>query len=184
MKANERQALLWLAVYAVVGLFVLDRFIVEPFIASWGEQSERIAELHKKVDRGQQLLDREGATRARWADMVHANLPADNSAAEGEAYKAISRWVAESGISLSSQGFSAWQTHDEGYETLECRVAANGDQTSLGKFIYCLETDPVPVNLEECELTSRDTRGTQLGLTARLTFMRLAEAVAGEKESP
>jgi hypothetical protein len=185
MKAEDRKALLWLGVYAVVGLLLLDSFVFEPFVSSWHEQGERIDAVRKKVDRGEQLQAREKTTRARWAAMVSANLPADDSMAQDAAYKAISRWVASSGITLSSLTFSPWQTHDEGYETIECRIAANGDQASLGKFIHALEIDPMPVNLEETELTTRDVHGTQLGLAARFTFMRL-EAVAANsgKEAP
>jgi hypothetical protein len=184
MKAEDRKALLWLAVYVVAGLFILDTFVIEPFISGWHEQGDRIADVRKKVDRGEALLAREQATRNRWAAMVHANLPADDSVAQDAAYKAISRWVAGSGISLSSLSFSPWQSHDEGYETIECRVAANGDQASLGKFIYALEIDPMPVNLEECELTTRDVHGTQIGMTARFTFMRLEAVVASTPETP
>ena len=184
MKADERKALLWIAAYALVGLLVLDWFIVEPFLSSWHDQGERIDALETKVDRGEQLLARERSTRARWADMERANMPADDSVAEAQADSAISRWIAESGISLTSRGFSPWQTHEEGYETLECRVAANGDQASLGKFIYSLETDSIPVNLEECELSTRDTNGSQLGLTARFTFMRLAAVTDAGKGTP
>ena len=186
MKAEERKALLWLGMYAVIGLLLLDTFVFEPFVSSWHEQGERIDEVRKKVDRGDQLLAREKTTRARWAAMVRANLPADDSAAQDAAYKAISRWVSGSGITLSSLTFSSWQTHDEGYETIECRVAANGDQASLGKFIHALEIDPVPVNLEECELTTRDVHGTQLGMAARFTFMRLETVAANSsgKDAP
>jgi hypothetical protein len=184
MKAEERKALLWLGFYVVMGLLLLDTFVVEPFIGSWREQGDRIEAVRKKVDRGDQLVAREQATRARWADMVRANLPADDSVAQDAAYKSVSRWVADSGITLSSLSFSPWQTHDEGYETIECRVSANGDQASLGKFIYALEIDPVPVNLEECELTTRDAHGRQLGMTARFTFMRLETVAASGKEAP
>jgi hypothetical protein len=185
MKADDRKALLWLAVYGLVGFWLLDHVVIEPFISAWGEQSDRIAALSKKVNRGDQLIARAQSTRSRWADMVRANLPADDSVAQDAAYKAVSRWAAESGITISSVAFSSsWQTHDEGYETLECRIAANGDQGSLGKFIYKLEVDPMPVNLEECELSTRDTHGTQLGMTARFTFMRLETVAANGKETP
>jgi hypothetical protein len=184
MKANDRKALLWLAVYAVIGLALLDTFVIEPFISSWSEQSDRIADVRKKVERGEQLLEREKSTRARWAEMVRANLSADDSVAQDAAYKAISRWVAESGISLSSLSFSPWETHDEGYETIECRVALNGTQPAVGKFIYALEVDPMPVNLEECELSSRDARGAELSVTARFTFMRLQTVASTGGETP
>ena len=184
MKAEDRKALLWLGVYAVVGLALLDLIVVEPFLNSWGAQSDRIAAVRKKVDRGDALIARQKSTRGRWADMVRANLPADDSMAQDAAYKAVSRWVAESGVSLSSLSFSPWQTHDEGYETIECRVAANGDQASLGKFIYTLEVDPIPVNLDECELTTRDVHGTQLGLTARFTFLRFETVAENGRGAP
>ena len=42
---------------------------------SWGDQSERIAALQKKVDGGEALIEREKIIRDRWADM-HARQPA------------------------------------------------------------------------------------------------------------
>jgi len=55
-------------------------------------------------------------------------------------------------------------------------LAATGSQAALSRFLYELESDSsVPVNLEECELTTRDARGSQLTLTARITFLRLKE---------
>ena len=129
------------------------------------------------------MCKREAALRERWAGMLRSNLPsdpseADHSAAENVAFKAVGRWVRDSQINLTSLTPNPqWQTHDEGFETYECRVAATGSQAALGRFIYELEADTsVPVSLEECEFTTRDPRGSQLTLTARLTFLRLKES--------
>ncbi len=172
MKAERRQTYLKIGAAAVACLFLLDRLVLSPALAHWGEQGDRIAVLRQKVERGRQLLEREDSIRERWADMQRNNLPPDMSVAENQVFKAIERWARDSEVVFTSLT-PQWQTHDEGYETLECRAAGTGNQASIGRFIYEMETDHVPVNLEECELSTRDNRGAQIALTAKFSFLRL-----------
>ena len=174
LKDIPRQTLLWWAVYAVAGLWFLDTFVIEPAFHAWSEQGERIASLQKKVDNGRKLLEREKIIRGRWADMQRANLSDDDSVAGGDILNAVNRWKLSSGIGLSNL-VPQWQEHEDlGYDENECRVTATGGQTEIGHFLYALETDPIPVDLEECEIATRDAKGQQLTLTARFSFARLA----------
>ena len=175
MTSDQRKTVLKIAAMGIVGLFLLDRLVITPATQSWIDQSDRIAALNKKVTRGESLLERESSIRGRWSTMLRANLPNDNSVAEYNAYRAFGRWVAESGV-ISNSLTPQWQNHDDGYETFELRVTATGDQISLGKFVYLLETDPLPVNLDECEIVTRDVHGSQLTMTMRCTFARLSAA--------
>ena len=86
MQNRNRQAMLKIAAGAVIGLFLLDRLVLSPFFASWKGQGERIADLRQKVQRGQQLLDREKSLRERWAEMQRTDLQEDASAAEAEIF--------------------------------------------------------------------------------------------------
>jgi len=176
MTSGQRMLFLKIAAGCVIGFFLLDRVIISPLAARWHDQSERIDALQVKVKRGQQLLDREDAIRTRWAEMVRANLPKEVATAESQVFKAVGRWASESRITFTSLSPS-WQTQhlSEGYETYECRVSADGNQASIGRFIYELESDSMPVNLMECELSTRDPHGSQVVLTARFSFLRLAD---------
>ncbi len=175
MNNERRQLLLKVAAATMVGIFLLDRFVLEPILQGWSEQTTRIAALREKVQRGRQLCERESSLRERWARMLGANLPDEVSAAENVAYKAVGRWVRDSQISLTSLT-PQWQNREEGYDLYECRVAATGSQPSLGRFLYEIESDQsAPVSLEECEFTTRDPRGSMINLTARLTFLRLKD---------
>ena len=179
---NDRRQLLLKITLVAVGLLLLDTFVIEPSIRGWKEQTARIAALREKVQRGRELCKREAALRERWAGMLSTNLPAEVSAAENVALKAVGRWVRDSQISLTNLTPN-WQSRDDCYETYECRVAATGNQAMLGRFLYELESDQtVPVSLEECEFTTRDARGYQLALTARITFLRLKES--SKKSTP
>ena len=172
-KNIPRQKLLAFVAGACAGLWLLDSLVIEPAFHAWGEQSDRIAALQKKVDNGRKLLEREKIIRARWDDMRRANLSDDNSVAGGDILNAVNRWKLASGIGLSSFN-PQWQEHEDlGYDENECHATATGSQETLGHFLYELETDPIPVNLEECEIAARDAKGQQLTLTARFSFARL-----------
>jgi hypothetical protein len=178
MTNNRRQLQLKIAAGALAGLFLLDHFVFSPAIDNWNAQSERVDILQKKVERGRQVLEREDSIRNRWAAMLRANLPSDLSTAGNEADKAVGRWAgADSQVTLTSMAPQLqWQSHDEGFDTLEYRVTASGNQASLGRFIYEMETDPIPVNLEEFEFSTRDVKGAQLTFTGRMTFLHLNES--------
>ena len=177
MTSKNRQTQLKIIAGALVGLLVMDRFVLSPAIENWKAQSERIDVLEKKVQHGRQVLEREETIRGHWAAMLRANLPADLSTAGNEADKAFGRWAAvDNQVTLTSLvPQPQWQQHDEGFDTLEYRVTANGNQASLGRFIYEMETDSIPVNLEELELSTRDPKGGLLTFTGRMTFLHLKE---------
>lgn len=177
MRGRDRQQILKFAAIGMVSLLVLNWLIITPAWNSWKAQSERIGGLQEKVERGRQLRDRAKNIRTKWAEMQRTDMPEDLSMAENDAFKAVARWARDSKITFTSLT-PQWRAHDDGYDTLECRVAANGDQISLSRFLYEMEADPAPVALQECEVTSRDAKGQQLTLGARFSFIRLAKATA------
>lgn len=173
MQNKNREVILKIAAGAAIGLFLLDRMVLSPFLASWKEQGERIADLRQKVQRGQQLLDREKSLRDRWAEMQRTDMPEDVSTAESEVYKAMGRWASASRISFTNLT-TQWHPHREGYDTFECRAAATGDQASLARLLYEIETDALPARIEECEFSARDAKGKELALTTlRFSFVRI-----------
>jgi hypothetical protein len=176
MTDERRLFFLKIGVAAVVSLYLLDNFVIEPAIGNWKEQSARITALKQKVTQGRQLKAREASLRERWAGMLRGNLPAEDSAADSAAFQALERCKMHSQIMLNTVT-PAWQLRPgEIYDTLEYRLSATGNQATLGQFLYALETDvTVPLNVEECELATHDARGAQLTLTARITFLRLKE---------
>jgi len=176
MSNARRQQLLKIIVIACLGILALDWVVIGPFLRAWKAQGERIAELREKVENGRSLLQREASLRERVERMRKINLPVEESAAEIAANRALTRWARSSQIDLSGYTTTPWQTRDEIARVFETRITANGTQATLGRFLYELESDStLPVSLEDCELSTRDARGGQLTLTARITFLRLKD---------
>lgn len=177
MRSKRRETLLKIAVGAVVGLYLLDLIVISPATASWKAQSERISELREKVERGRKLIERERSLRGRWAEMHRTDLPDDVSAAETDVFKAIGRWARESRLNFTNLT-PQWRSHEDGYDTFECRAAATGEQASLGRLLYEIEADPLPAHVQEVELSARDPQGKQLNMSVRFSFVRLVEGRA------
>jgi len=173
MENKRREQVLKIAVGVVVGLFVLDRMVLTPAAGAWKAQGERLATLRRDVTRGRQLLEREQSLRGRWNEMQRTDLADDLSAAEDDVYKAITRWTRDSRVSFTNLA-PDWREHD-GYDTLEFRASANGDQASFGRLLYEIETDPLPAHVSVLEISARDAKGQQLGLTLKFSFVRISE---------
>jgi hypothetical protein len=181
---NTRRTFL-LKVFAgvAVGLFVLMKLVIDPMLAGWDERSLRIAALQEKVSRSRQLLRGEASLRGRWKELAAVSLPADVSDAEALATKAISRWARESGVSLSNLAPDGIELHDDSFRLMLYRITATGNQATLGRFIYEMESDEtVAVHVEDCELASQDAQGGRLQLTARITFLQIKDTA--QKPAP
>ena len=176
MPNNSRKKLLKIGGGVVVGLFLLDRVVITPAFASWKSQGERLTKLREQVQRGRQLVAREKSLRTRWEEMQRTDMPDDVSVAENEVFQAIGRWTLDSHVNFTSL-VPQWRAGEEGCETFECRASATGDQATLGRLLYEIETDPLPAHVEEAELSARDAKGTSLTMTMtmRFSFVRLIE---------
>ncbi len=178
MQNRSRETWLKIIVGAVVGLFLFDKLILTTAVGNWKAQSERLDALRAKVERGRQLVEREPSIRGRWNKMQTTDLNDDSSTAENDVFKALNHWARESRVNFTSLT-PQWRPHEEaGYDTFECRATAVGDQTSLGRLIYEIESDALPARVEDCELTARDPQGKQLTLSLRFSFVRIAEGKA------
>ena len=180
MDDNQRKAFLKIGACAVVGLWVLDSFVFSPAIAHWKSQSEEIASLRGKVQRGRQLIERETSIRDHWKQMLRTQLPEDRSVAESEVYKGMSRWTRESRINFNFLDPN-WLAHPEGYDTFFITAAAQGDQASIGRLIYEIEVDPLPARIESCEISARDAKGQQLTVSLKFSFIHFTDVAKNSR---
>lgn len=173
MNLRNRQQLLGILAIAAVALLAGDRLLLSPLGNAWKERSERVAQLRKKVSQGALLLDRETAIRSRWENMLSNALPREVSVAESQVLKAFDRWSRESGVSISSIR-PQWKRGTDDSLLLECRADASGSLSSLSRFLYQVERDPIALRVDSMELSSRDSEGQQLTLGLQVSSLMMA----------
>jgi hypothetical protein len=169
---KNREKLLTLVALVAIALLAGDKLILTPLANSWKSRSARIAAVTMSINQGALLLDREDAIRDRWQEMQASSVSANSSLAEDEVRKAVQRWTERSRITFTSIKPQYRQSADD-YGTIDCQVDANGDLQGLTRFIYELERDPLPLRVEQLDLTSRDATGRQLSLSVRFTALVL-----------
>ncbi|MCC6231625.1 MAG: hypothetical protein IT580_03220 [Verrucomicrobiales bacterium] len=179
---NRQRTLVVLAATALI-LLVGDRALVGPLARSWKARTQRLASLRLQVAQGEALLQRDHTLRERWGTMRTNTLPAEPSAAENTLLKAFDRWSQESGVGIASIR-PQWKRDTKDQVTIECRTDAFGSLSSLTRFLYLLEQDPLAVRVESLELGTRDPQGQQLTLGIQVSGLVLAPGPATPSAPP
>jgi Tfp pilus assembly protein PilO len=174
MESNQRKRILAVAAIVCVAVVAGDRLVLSPLQNLWTARSERIVELEKSLSKGRLLVDREQAMKERWQDMKQRSLPADMSVAEDQMLKSVGRWARDSRLGVTSLK-PRWTDDEEDFKKLEFRAAAQGDMESIARFVYELETDLLPLKVEDIEIAARDERGSALALAVRFTGLVLVD---------
>jgi hypothetical protein len=172
MNIDRRQRLLAIGAIAIIGLFAGDLLVYKPLTRSWSRRSVQIAELKRSVDEGKRLLSREQSIRSRWESMRTNTLPRQVSVAEGNVIKSFDRWYQDSRISITSIR-PTWKEAGEDYLTVECRVDAYGSLSTLARFLYDIEKDPLALKVDSIEINSRGEDGQQLALGLQVSGLLL-----------
>ncbi len=172
MPTKNRQQLLVYAAIGVLALFAADRLVRAPLVALWDARAKQLRELRAQVTQGNMLLKREQSIRGRWDRMQHNTLTNNPSAAEQQLFAAIDGWRQDSRVVLSG-ATPAWKHDSDDYMTYQCRLDASGNLSSLTRFLYDIEKDPMALKLESVELAARDKEGQQLSLAVQLSGLVL-----------
>jgi len=172
MNISNRQQLLAIVAIAAIALWIGDKVIFSPLTALWKDRVKQIGDLRKSVNQGSLLVERERSIRSRWESMRTNTLPSDTSAAENLVLKAFDRWSQESRISITSIK-PQWKHNADEYITLECRVDAFGNLSTVTRFLYDVEKDPLALKVEAVEITTRDNDAQQLSLALQVSGLLL-----------
>lgn len=163
MNVRNREQWLGLVGAAMLAILLGDRLVLTPLTRTWKARAERIADLRRSVEQGIVLLDREKDIRERWQKMRTNTLSAEISVAESQVLKAFDGWSQDSGVSISSIR-PQWKRGGDDSMNLECRADVSGSLSSLTRFLYLAERDPLALKVDAIELTTRDNQAQQLTL--------------------
>jgi hypothetical protein len=174
MGTDRRQRILLIAAAAVVALLLGDRFVITPLAGVWKVWGEKIQTDSDKLAKFSPKRAEDMQTR--WGEMKQRSLPRELPVAEGQVLGAVSKWAGSSRLAVSSVK-PHWSGDDKEAKskTVEFRVMATGTLSSIAGFLYALETDPMPLRVEDIEMTTKDPKGAQITLSLHFTGLVLLE---------
>ena len=175
MKIENRQKFLLIVTLVILGLVACNWLIFTPLGNWWTARAKAIVQLRKDVLHGKNLLLNEAKTRGDWENMRTNTLPSNTALAEQQMVKSFDNWAQQSGASL--QGVTPqWKNDSTNYMTLNCRVEASGNISTLGAFLYKIEKGPMALKLDSIELSAHDTTGQQLTLGMQISGLALTSS--------
>jgi Tfp pilus assembly protein PilO len=172
MKIQNRQQLLLIIAVASVLLLAGNWLVWTPLVNVWSARAARVARLRGDIRDGALLMQRSQYIRNRWSQMQANTLLKNPSLAEQQMFKAIDNWSADSRADITSIT-PQWKNDEDNYSTLDCRVEAAGDFSSVSRFLYDLERDPLAIKVESLELAARDNNGQQFTLNVQISGLML-----------
>jgi len=174
---ERRKRLLIIVTACCVGLWVLDRLVLEPGIGFWTGRSSEIQKLDKDITESSALLDRENDLKDRWRMMRKQSLPKRVTDAEQLVFQSVSHWASESRLSVTSLK-PRWSKAPPLAQTLEIQLEGSGTMEAVSKFLFALETDKLPLRVEDLQISAQDEKGDKLALSVRFTGLVLEEAAS------
>jgi Tfp pilus assembly protein PilO len=180
METKKREKLLMVGAGAIVLLYIANVAIISPLGTVWAEKSQKITELHEKLEQGNKLIGYGDVVNRQWDKMRTNSLPSNLSLAEAQMLKSFDRWERTAGITRVSIK-PQLRTSDEDYATLEFRVDYTADMDKVNRFLYEVEKDPLGIKIEELELATRDDRGSQVSLALQLSGLVMHPETSGDK---
>ncbi len=183
MVLSKRERYVAIVSIIVVTLLLSDRYIVTPFLDRRAQVDTERQSLLGEMERATSLFERRNLMEQKWQDMVSGGLESDASNAESQVLHAVRNWSQECGLMLSSM--KPERVVGEGnLQEITFLIAGTGTMSSVGQFLWRVETASLPLKIKEIQLGSRKEDADDLSLQLRLSALYLAaEAQASTAES-
>ena len=171
---NKREKLLLTVALLAVAILIGDRLVLGPLVNSWKIRNDKIEKLERDIAKGKTLLPRLKSSMKKWRTYVSDNLNSTNTIAEDEVLRAIENWTGDSGILLTSIK-PQWQKHDDRYRTYDVRLVAEGTMREAVEFVHAIESDELPLKIEQLELASREKTGKLISVSVRFAGLQIGK---------
>jgi hypothetical protein len=149
---TKREQHLGIAVGAVVALvagwFSLKQWYLDPREAISTQQQET----ENKVQDARTLLKKQKQLRVEWAKMTAAGLRPNPSEADTQVQHALSDWSQECGLSKLSVKLER-ENLERNFLVVSFHLTGSGSQAAVAKLLWAIETAPMPMRVDEVQLS-------------------------------
>ena len=171
MVLSKRERYVVAATIIAVSILVLDR-IVTPFMERRAQTEAQRQNLLREMERAMNQFARRRQMEQEWKEMLEAGLKRDVSEAESQVLHAVRNWSQESGLALSSVKPERIAQEGE-LQEITFQAAGTGSMRSVARFLWQLETAPLPLKVKELQLGSRKEGADDLSLQLRISALYL-----------
>lgn len=180
MTIPRRQRMLGITALACALFLLADRLIFSPCAAAYRMRREQIVNLEQELARAQDALDMKPRWQSRLAEFSVQNLPEDSSKAEHTVLSELRLWASEAELDLETVR-PRRVVQKESPEVLDVRLTAHGNMGAVAKFLYTMETAPMPIVIQKTDLAAGKANPGELSVTLQFQVLMQPSAKEGSK---
>ena len=173
MILTKRERLITALTLIAVSIFVLDRYVLTPFLDDYSALEARKQKLQGDMKRANSLVARRQQVDQKWQQMLAGSLKQDPVEAESQVLHALRDWSEQTGLNLSALRPER-STDKTDLREITFHTAGSGPMSSISRFMWCLETAEIPIKLKMIRLSSRKEGIDDLSLELRFSTLYLA----------
>jgi len=181
MIMSKREKMIAYITGGALGLFVLDYVAIDPLMAHREQLVTKVTQARTDLTAAQHTIDKGKVMNKRWGEMQKSGLGTDPSAAEAMAQNALNAFAYDARLQLTSNKPERTERVKQ-FNQITIRATATGNQESIGRFVYRIQTADIPLRISDIQVNARK-EGTD-DLTLQLSVSTIALAPVETKPRP
>ncbi|MBN1805914.1 MAG: hypothetical protein JW837_11745 [Sedimentisphaerales bacterium] len=171
MVLSKREKTILITAITAVAMLVADKFIVGPISERREEIKAQKLELQTKLENAQTLFSRRRVMEKKWKTLLSDGLQNDTET-ESKIARALDEWSNEAILTLSSVKPERVAS-DKGLKEMTFVVAGTGTLEAVSRFLWQIETAPMPIKVKDMQIGSTNETGQSMSLQLRLSALCL-----------
>jgi len=172
MTINKRERTIGIVAGAVVGLLLLDQVLITPLLARWTDADDKIELATMDRNSAEDLIFASERANGQWSRMIGTQLHRDASEAESQVLNSVREWAQEAGMNLSSVKPERTEKEKDFFK-ITFRATGSGGMAQVGRFLWRLETAPLPIRVSELTLRSRQENTDNLSVNLNVSTLSI-----------
>jgi Tfp pilus assembly protein PilO len=170
---SKRERIMAILAVAVVGLLVLNKFLIGPVTGKLQQLETQKSQLLIELDEAQNLFRKRRVLEKEWKTALSEGLR-NEVEAESKVGRAINVWSDEARLTLSSVKPERVAS-DKGLKEMTFVVVGTGTLDAVAQFLWKIETSPLPIKVKDMQLGSSNESGQSMSVQLRLSALCLGK---------
>lgn len=171
MVLSKRERIILIAAIAAVVMLVADKFVVGPISERREATKTQKLELQTQLENAQILFSRRKLMERKWKTLLSDGLQND-AEAESKIARALDEWSKKTMLTLNSVKPERVAS-DKGLKEMTFVVAGMGTLESVSRFLWQIETTPIPIKVMDMQVGSTNETGQNMSMQLRLSALCL-----------
>lgn len=172
MVLSKREKYVAAIAIAALAALLLDAYALTPFLERRARVHDEKQRLELELARAGALIARRGLLEAKWNEMLASGMKAQRADAESQVLHALRDWSEDCGLSLSSLKPERAQQNGR-LQQIPFQAAGTGPMRAVARFLWQLESAPLPIKVSQLQLGARREGADDLSLQLRITALCL-----------